>query len=513
MFDGPLAPELDAGERRARLRLARTDRIGAVHYHEALAHFGSARAACRDLHVVSESEIAREEDALAKHGGSFLVFGDAAYPTALAALPDAPPVLSAIGDIGLLTRPALAIVGARDASVAGRRFAARLASELGAAGFAIASVGDFESVKTIAETIGQRADTPVLASLSRANPADILRSAEALRPAKRRRIHIVIATSDLHMKHKLQMEPDAVIDVIARSVTHARNLRDDVEWSAEDATRSDRQFLRRAIETAIKAGATTINLPDTVGYATPAEYRAMFEAVRARVPNADTVTFSTHCHDDLGLAVANSIAAVQGGARQVECTVNGIGERAGNASLEEIVMAFKVRQERLPFTTGIDTRQLYPSSEMLTQFTGQGVQVNKAIVGRNAFAHEAGIHQHGMLANPLTYEIMDAQSVGLMQSELVLGKHSGRHAVQKRCEQLGYTLSRQDVDAVYRKLTALADTPVLASLIDVASLRERVEAWPWGDPSEGPGDIAIAIDLFGDQTRSAGWAGTVDTPR
>jgi 2-isopropylmalate synthase len=268
---------------------------------------------------------------------------------------------------------------------------------------------------------------------------------------------VVIATSDLHMKHKLQMEPDAVIDVIARSVTHARNLRDDVEWSAEDATRSDRQFLRRAIETAIKAGATTINLPDTVGYTYPSEYADLFSWMTQNVEGADKVIFSTHCHNDLGLAVANSLAGVQGGARQIECAINGLGERAGNAALEEIVMALKVRGDKLPFETKIDTTHITRASRYVSAITGFPVQYNKAIVGKNAFAHESGIHQDGMLKNRETYEIMTPESVGQAPSSLVMGKHSGSHAFRAKLKDLGYELGQNALKEAFGRFKDLAD--------------------------------------------------------
>jgi isopropylmalate/homocitrate/citramalate synthase len=268
---------------------------------------------------------------------------------------------------------------------------------------------------------------------------------------------VVIATSDLHMKHKLQMEPDAVIDVIARSVTHARNLRDDVEWSAEDATRSERQFLRRAIETAIKAGATTINLPDTVGYTYPSEYADLFSWMTQNVEGADKVIFSTHCHNDLGLAVANSLAGVQGGARQIECAINGLGERAGNAALEEVVMALKVRGDKLPFETKIDTTHITRASRYVSAITGFPVQYNKAIVGKNAFAHESGIHQDGMLKNRETYEIMTPESVGQAPSSLVMGKHSGSHAFRAKLKDLGYELGQNALKEAFGRFKDLAD--------------------------------------------------------
>ena len=321
------------------------------------------------------------------------------------------------------------------------------------AGFPIASTADAEAVRKIATEIRR----PVVACLARCHRADLERAAWAIEPAAQGRIHTFIATSDLHLQAKLRMSRDQCLEAAADAVRVARQHTDDVEFSAEDATRSDMDFLCRVIEATIKAGATTINLPDTVGYLTPDETRDFFRTIRSRVPHGDDVIFSTHCHDDLGLAVANSIAAVEGGARQVECTVNGIGERAGNASLEEVVMAFHVRSDRLPYTTSIDTKQLYPSSEMLTALTGQSVQVNKAVVGRNAFSHEAGIHQDGMLKDRRTYEIMRAEDVGAPWNPLVLGKHSGRHAVQRRCADLGLTLEGDELLAVYRALMGIAD--------------------------------------------------------
>jgi 2-isopropylmalate synthase len=289
------------------------------------------------------------------------------------------------------------------------------------AGFPIASPADAEAVRTIATEIRR----PVIAALARCHRSDLERAAWALQPAEQSRIHTFIATSDLHLAAKLRMSHGQCLEAAVDAVTFARNHTADVEFSAEDATRSDMEFLCRVTEAVIKAGATTINLPDTVGYLTPDEMRDFFREIRTRVPHGDDVIFSAHCHDDLGLAVANSIAAVEGGARQIECTVNGIGERAGNASLEEVVMAFRVRKDKFPYTTQIESRQIYPSSEMLTSLTGQGVQVNKAIVGRNAFAHEAGIHQDGMLKDRRTYEILRAEDVGAPWNPLVLGKHRG----------------------------------------------------------------------------------------
>ena len=321
------------------------------------------------------------------------------------------------------------------------------------AGFPIASPADADAVRRIAQEIRR----PVIACLARCHRADLEKAAWAIKPAAQGRIHTFIATSDLHLSAKLRITREQCLDAAIEAVRYARHHTFDVQFSAEDATRSDLDFLCRIIEAVIKVGASTINLPDTVGYTTPDETYEFFKTIRERVPNSDKVIFSAHCHDDLGLGVANTLAAVRGGARQVECTVNGIGERAGNAAIEEIVMAFRVRQDRLPYTTGVETRQLYPASEMLTRLTGQGVQVNKAVVGRNAFAHEAGIHQDGMLKDRRTYEIMRAEDVGAPWNPLVLGKHSGRHAVQKRCADLGVNIEGEELIEVYRALMAIAD--------------------------------------------------------
>jgi 2-isopropylmalate synthase len=321
------------------------------------------------------------------------------------------------------------------------------------AGFPISSPADAESVRQIATEIRR----PIIACLARCHRADLERAAWAIKPAAQGRIHTFIATSDLHLQAKLRMTREQCMDAAVESVRYARQHTFDVQFSAEDATRSDFDFLCRVVEAVIKVGATTINLPDTVGYSTPDEIQDFFRRIRERVSHADNVVFSAHCHDDLGLAVANSLAAVLGGARQVECTTNGIGERAGNAALEEIVMAMKIRSDRMPYTTSIDTKQIYPTSEMLSKLTGQGVQVNKAVVGRNAFAHEAGIHQDGMLKDRRTYEIMRAEDVGAPWNPLVLGKHSGRHAVQRRCADLGFTVEGTELIEVYRTLMAIAD--------------------------------------------------------
>jgi len=321
------------------------------------------------------------------------------------------------------------------------------------AGFPIASPADAEAVRRIAIEVRR----PVIACLARAHRADLEKAVWSIEPAERGRIHTFIATSDLHLQAKLRITREACLEAAVDAVRFARQHTADVQFSAEDATRSDIDFLCRVVEAVIKAGATTVNLPDTVGYSTPDETLHFFKTIRERVPAPDGVVFSAHCHDDLGLGVANTLAAMHGGARQVECTVNGIGERAGNAALEEIVMALRVRADRMPFTTNIDTKQIFPSSEMLTRLTGQPVQVNKAIVGRNAFAHEAGIHQDGVLKDRRTYEILRAEDVGAPWNPLVLGKHSGRHAVQKRCADLGFKFEGDELVRVYRALMAIAD--------------------------------------------------------
>ena len=338
------------------------------------------------------------------------------------------------------------------------------------AGFPIASDADAEAVRMIAT----RVRGPVIAALARCNDKDIDTAGWALAPASRARIHVFIATSDLHLERKLRISRRECVESAVAAVRRARQFTSDVQFSAEDATRSDQEFLWRVIEAVIQAGATTINLPDTVGYSTPDEVRTFFAAMIRRVPSSDQVTWSTHCHDDLGLAAANSLAALEGGARQLECTINGIGERAGNASLEEVVMATRVRADRLPFATAIDTRELFATSQLLTSVTGEGVQANKAIVGRNAFAHEAGIHQDGMLKDRRTYEIMRPEEVGVPQATLVLGKHSGRHAVQRRCEMIGLTLERRELDTVYRAVIEHADREKIVSDGDLAAIAARV---------------------------------------
>lgn len=321
------------------------------------------------------------------------------------------------------------------------------------AGFPISSEGDFEAVREIA----RRAKNAVIAGLSRAHPKDIDRCAEAVKHARRGRVHTVIATSPLHMKVKLNMTPEQVIETSIASVTRARNHIDDVEWSAEDGTRSEMDFLCRIVEAVIKAGATTVNIPDTVGYTIPEEYTHFMRTLIERVPNSHRAVFSVHCHNDLGMAVANSLAGIQGGARQVECTINGIGERAGNAALEEIVMAINVRQDKFPYWNKIDTTMLTHASKVVSAATSFPVQYNKAIVGRNAFAHESGIHQDGVLKNAQTYEIMRPETVGVKQSSLVLGKHSGRHAFVHKLQELGYKLADNQIEDAFVRMKALAD--------------------------------------------------------
>jgi len=322
------------------------------------------------------------------------------------------------------------------------------------AGFPIASNGDFEAVHEIAK----RLQTSAVAGLARATTKDIDRAWEAVKPAKQPRIHIFLSTSPLHMKFKLQMEPEQVHQAVIDSISYARNLCDDVEWSPEDGTRTEKDFLCRCVESAIKAGARTINIPDTVGYTVPEEFFALIEMLRNRVPNIDKAVLSVHCHNDLGLAVANSLAAVRAGARQVECTINGIGERAGNAALEEIVMALRVRSDVMPYHTGVKTEMITKASRLLSAITGFTVQPNKAIVGANAFAHESGIHQDGMLKNAETYEIITPESVGLTQSTLVMGKHSGRHAFKAKLAEMGYPdLSDNALEDAFQRFKDLAD--------------------------------------------------------
>lgn len=321
------------------------------------------------------------------------------------------------------------------------------------AGFPAASQGDFESVREIAKA----AKNSVICGLSRAGFADIDRAGEAIQPARRGRIHTFISTSPLHMKYKLGKQPHEVLEAVTASVTRARQYTDDIEWSAEDATRTEHDFLCRCVEAAIRAGATTVNIPDTVGYTVPEEFHALITMLRERVPGAADIILSTHCHNDLGLAVANSLAGVRAGARQIECTLNGMGERAGNAALEEIVMAMRTRADVLPYHTGIDTRMITRASKLVSAVTAFPVQYNKAIVGKNAFAHESGIHQHGMMKHAQTYEIMTPESVGLRESSLVMGKHSGRHAFRQKLQELGYVLGENAFEDTFQRFKQLAD--------------------------------------------------------
>ncbi|NNM57565.1 2-isopropylmalate synthase [Acidocella sp.] len=335
------------------------------------------------------------------------------------------------------------------------------------AGFPVASPGDFEAVNRIAQSI----KGPVICGLARSGVADITRAGEAIRPAGRKRIHTFISTSPLHMKYKLRMEPDAVLEAVTASVTLARDFTDDVEWSAEDGTRTDMEFLLRCVEAAIKSGATTINIPDTVGYAVPEDMLRIFSTVREKVPGADQIILSSHCHNDLGLAVANTLAGLRGGARQIECTINGIGERAGNASLEEVVMAIRTRPDANPYHHNIETTRILRTSKLLATITGFDVQPNKAIVGRNAFAHESGIHQDGMLKNAATYEIMTPESVGWQKTSLVMGKHSGRAAFRDKLNALGYgDIGDNALNDAFRRFKDLADRKKLVYDEDIAAL-------------------------------------------
>jgi 2-isopropylmalate synthase len=321
------------------------------------------------------------------------------------------------------------------------------------AGFAIASEGDSESIRNIAREVRG----PIIASLARAKREDIEAAARSIEPAPRARIHTFLSTSDLHLAAKLKITRAQALDQIAEMVALARTYCGDIEFSPEDATRTDPDFLVTVCEVAIQAGASTLNLPDTVGYCLPQDYAGMFRMVRERVPGIENIVLSAHCHDDLGLAVANTLAAIQAGVRQVECAINGIGERAGNASLEELAAILVTRHDQLPFCDNIVMNQLYPTSQMLATCISFGAAPNKAIVGANAFAHAAGIHQHGVIANPLTYEIMTPQSVGVPHDSLVLGKHSGRRALEHRLIALGHTLTHEELDAVYHRFTELAD--------------------------------------------------------
>lgn len=377
------------------------------------------------------------------------------------------------------------------------------------AGFPIASAGDFDSVRAIAE----RVRGPVICGLARTGQADILRAAEALRPAERKRIHVFLSTSPLHMKYKLRMEPDAVLELTAASVALARQHTDDVEWSAEDGSRTEPDFLCRCVEAAIRAGATTINVPDTVGYAVPDDMTRIFAMLRERVPGADGVVLSTHNHNDLGLAVANTLAALRAGARQIECTINGIGERAGNAALEEAVMAIRTRPDTAPYRTGIQTTHILQVSRLLSAITGFDVQPNKAIVGRNAFAHESGIHQDGVLKNAATYEIMTPESVGWTKSSLVMGKHSGRAAFRDKLRSLGYAdFGDNQLNDAFRRFKDLADRKKVVYDEDIMALvddevmrghdRVRFVSLDVRAGSRGPQRAELELEIDGDVHRA-----------
>jgi len=398
---------------------------------------------------------------------------------------------------------------------------AELLDEMGVdiieAGFPIASNGDFEAVSEIAKVI-KRA---VVCGLARAANGDIDRAAEALAHAERRRIHTFIGTSPLHRQFQLQLDQDQVHERVISSVTRARNYTDDVEWSAMDATRTEHDFLCRVVEAAIKSGATTINIPDTVGYATPEEFRGLIVMLRERVPNADKVIFSTHCHDDLGLAVANSLSGVTGGARQIECTINGLGERAGNAALEEIVMALKVRGDVLPYYTNVDASMLMRASKLVSAVSAFPVQYNKAIVGKNAFAHESGIHQDGVLKNAQTYEIMTPESVGVKSTSLVMGKHSGRHAFREKLSELGFELGQNALEEAFRRFKDLADRKKHVFDEDIAALVEdemaqsgeaiRLVALTVIAGTGGPQKAIVTLDVDGQHvTKEAVGDGPVD---
>lgn len=373
------------------------------------------------------------------------------------------------------------------------------------AGFPAASAGDFECVRQIAEAAGKET---IICGLARSTPGDIERCGEAVRAAANPRIHTFISTSPVHMKHKLKMGENAVLEAVGRSVAQARNLVADVEWSPEDATRTEFDFLCKTIDAAIQAGATTINIPDTVGYTHPEEYGALFRRLIETIPDSDKVIWSTHCHNDLGLAVANSLAGVTNGARQIECAVNGLGERAGNAALEEVVMALNVRRDALNAATNIETTKLARASKMVSQITGFPVQYNKAIVGKNAFAHESGIHQDGMLKNSQTYEIMNPEDVGVAETSLIMGKHSGRHAFRDKLSVLGYELDDDALNDAFKRFKDLADRKKhvfdddIVALVDdqlaaegerIAFRRLRVMAG-----SEGPQTAEIDLDIDGE---------------
>jgi 2-isopropylmalate synthase len=343
------------------------------------------------------------------------------------------------------------------------------------AGFPIASHGDFESVQAIAKEVRG----PKITALARAKREDIEAAAKAIEPAEKSRIHTFLSTSDLHLAAKLKITREQALDQIAEMVAFARTFTEDIEFSPEDATRTDPDYLCKVCEVAIQAGATTLNLPDTVGYCVPQEYAAMFRMVLERVPGAKDIVLSAHCHDDLGLAVANSIASIEAGVRQVECSINGIGERAGNAALEELAAILMVRKDKLPYTNNIKMAELFSTSQMLSGCISFGAAPNKAIVGANAFAHASGIHQHGVLANPLTYEILTPVSVGYKGQNIVLGKHSGRRALEHRLKELGHNLSREEIGVVYERFTDLADRKKLIydqDLLGLLAARETTVA-------------------------------------
>ena len=337
------------------------------------------------------------------------------------------------------------------------------------AGFAISSPGDFESVQTISRSVKDCS----VASLARANVTDIDTAWEAVKDAADPRIHLFIATSPLHMEYKLKMTPEEVLESVSAMTAHAKKYCSNIEFSAEDATRSDWDFLVKVTDAAIRAGATTVNIPDTVGYTTPAEMRELIEYLRSNVPDSDRAIFSVHCHNDLGLATANSLAGVQGGARQIECTVNGLGERAGNTALEEVIMAMHTRPQIYPYQSRIDTTQISRASRTVYNISGQSAPLNKPIVGRNAFAHEAGIHQHGVLANKQTYEILTPESLGIQTNNIVLGKHSGKHAVEERLKELGYTLTKEELLACFEEFKLLCDKKKNITDADLEAIAEH----------------------------------------
>ncbi|PCJ89478.1 MAG: 2-isopropylmalate synthase [Hyphomicrobiales bacterium] len=385
------------------------------------------------------------------------------------------------------------------------------------AGFPIASNGDFEAVSEIAKTV----EHAVVAGLARAIPADIDRAAEAVRHAKRGRIHTFVSTSPIHLVNQMKKTQEEVLEIITKSVTQARNLVEDVEWSGMDATRTPIDYLCQTVEAAINAGATTINIPDTVGYMVADEYYDMIAELINRVPNSDKAIFSTHCHDDLGCAVSNSLAGARAGARQIECTINGLGERAGNAALEEIVMAIRTRPDVLPFRTGIETTELMRASKMVANVSGFVVQYNKAIVGANAFAHESGIHQDGMLKNAETYEIMRPQDVGVKETSLVMGKHSGRHAFKEKLIDLGFDLGDNSFQDAFRRFKDLADKKkhvydedIEALVSDEATMAGesiRVEALTVIAGTSGPQKATMTLSVDGEHvTKEATGDGPVD---